>query len=155
MNTSTQVFINLFNKFKIKYLIVALLTILSPIKPLMLLVGMVIFADFVSGICKSFKLNIKITSNVMSRTVIKMFVYQAVIIGVFFIDGWLVGELVSLIINIPYLITKGVCIGLIYLECLSINENIEQATKINIFKAISNAIKSGLNFRKTLKEFTE
>lgn len=150
-----SVFYSLVGKFNFKLVLVLLFLLISPIKPLILLVGFAIGLDFIFGVCRSIKNKVKITSNVMSRTVIKMAVYQMVLISFYFIDKHLVGEIVQLLIDIPFILTKGICIGLIYIEILSINENIYEATGINLAKSAVTTLTGVLKFKKTIKELGE
>jgi hypothetical protein len=121
----------------------------------MILVGLAILTDFIFGIWKAIKLKRKITSNALSRTIVKMFIYQLVLIGTFLIDANIINELVKMFIDINLLITKLISLSLLYIEATSINENIEESTGINIYQSIGKTIKESFKFKKTLKEFND
>jgi len=148
-------FKNLINKFKIQYLLASFLLIVAPIQTFMILVGLAILTDFIFGIWKAIKLKRKITSNALSRTIVKMFIYQLVLIGTFLIDANIINELVKMFIDINLLITKLISLSLLYIEATSINENIEESTGINIYQSIGKTIKESFKFKKTLKEFND
>lgn len=69
-------------------LCVSVITILTPICPLMLTVGSLIIIDFIFGISRSIKLYglESITSRKMSNTISKMLLYNLVVITVYLLE---------------------------------------------------------------------
>lgn len=63
-----------------------ILSMLLPIKPLIITVGFLIFLDLISGVWSSVKQGKKITSAALSRTVSKLFLYNMSIVGGYFIE---------------------------------------------------------------------
>lgn len=112
-----------------EYLIKTLLVVISllaPIKPLVLAVGVLIFADFILGVMAAKKRGEQITSAGMRRTVSKLLVYQIVLVTGFIVETWLI----SGIFPISKLVS-GV-IGLV--EFKSLLENANTIYGQNIFK---------------------
>lgn len=80
-------FNRVFTYFESTFLVI--LSILLPIKPLILTVGLLIFLDLISGIWAAIKQKKPITSAALSRTISKLFLYNMSIIGGFFIERYL------------------------------------------------------------------
>ncbi len=68
-----------------------MLAVFAPIKMLLITVGVLIFADALTGIIAAKKRNEEISSAGMRRTVTKMFVYQLAVITGFMLEVYLLG----------------------------------------------------------------
>lgn len=128
-----------------------LITFLTPIVPLILMVGLTIFLDTIFGVWRSYRLGLPITSKKMSQLVGKMVLYQSAVVLFFCIDKYILYDITSIFTNIELFLTKLVSLTLITIEFQSINENYKQISGINIwdkFKTIlkrGNEIKSEIN----------
>lgn len=103
--------------------------LLSPIKYLMILVGVFIIIDTIFGIYTSKKLGVKLTSRKLSKFISKMLVYQSVVILAFAIDKLLIGDLLLLVLSVPLTITKIVTLALVINESFSIDEKLRMVNK--------------------------
>ncbi len=113
---------------KTKIWLLASLSILLPIKELMLTVGFLVGADLVVGIWKALKLKQRIRSRRMSDTVTKLLLYQVAIISGFLIEKYVITEM------LPVAKLVGTVIAII--EFKSIIESIEAVTKQDIWSRI-------------------
>lgn len=137
----------------IHYLVASLLLFFAPIHGLLIAVGMAIILDTFTGIFKSIKLHglSSIRSRKLSTVVSKMLLYQVTILFLFVIDKYLLSEFVSLWFGIQFMFTKACSIILIFIELVSVKENIEEAYGIDIWSMLKNAlsrakeIKSGID----------
>ena len=122
----------------------------APIYGLLIAVGFAIFLDTFTGIFKSVKLNgwRSIRSRKLSNIVSKMLLYQITILLLFVIDNYVLNEFIAVHFTIKFMFTKLVAILLIFIELVSIKENIEEALKIDIWKLLKNL----LNRAKEVKE---
>lgn len=127
-------------KTQIFAIIAMILAFFAPIGPLLIIVGLAIFADTIFGIIKSYKRKVKITSRRMSAIVSKMFLYQFCVIGVFVIDKYLLSGILSMFTSHELLATKLVVLTLLSIELKSINENIEAGFKINIWQSLKKMV---------------
>lgn len=118
----------LFELFKI---IVAFLT---PVVPLLLIVGGMIFIDTVTGLLKARKKKEKITSHKLGRVISKMLLYQLGIITFFLLEKYLLGEFIASFTSITFFLTKIVAVFFAGIELISINENLTEGYGINLFK---------------------
>jgi hypothetical protein len=111
-----------------------LISFLLPIKPLIMLVGMMIGLDTITGIWKSKKLGMKITSHKLSAVVSKIVLYELGIIFTYALDYYIFGEFFLQLVNIPHFLTKMTAIFFVSIEALSLNENIEMIYGTNFFE---------------------
>lgn len=148
-----ETILSLFNKLNVKHWIYIIAGLLVPIKALLILVGFVIFLDLFLGVKKSIKQGKKITSRGLAETVKKMFQYQMVVITVFFLDTYLLGELIGLFVGVPLFLTKLVATGLIFVELVSVNENLEILYGINIVDRISKMLMKFFTIKKKFDKY--
>lgn len=133
----------------------ALGAFLVPIQPLLLLVGMMILMDTILGIWKAFKIKEKISSRKLSNVVSKMVLYQGFVITLFILEKFALGEFVQFFVEIPYFLTKLISIILIMIELMSMHENFEAITKINIWKAFKKIVTRGQEAKNDLVKLTD
>lgn len=112
----------------VKEIGIAALAVLAPIKPMLIVVGILIFADLILGMIAARKRKEPITSAAMRRTVSKMLIYHTAIVTGFLCEKYLIGD----IIPISKLVA-GV-IGLV--EFKSILENSNEINGVPIFKML-------------------
>jgi hypothetical protein len=142
-------------KTQIMVILGIIVAFLSPIGPLLITVGLAIAADTLFGLIKAYKRKQKITSRRMSALISKLFLYQFCVIGIYVIDKYLVGELVGLFTDIPLLATKLITITLLGIELISINENIEAAFKINIWKSLKKIVSRAKELKDDVEQIIE
>jgi phage-related holin len=112
-------------------LFIFLTAFLAPIKAFMFAVGALVVIDFIFGILAARKKGEKIESKKMSRTLVKMFVYQLLIISSHICEKYLVDF-------IPFTqITLGF---LAIVEFYSIGESFSSITGMNFISYIKNII---------------
>lgn len=126
----------------LNYIITGFILFLAPIQGLLIAVGIGIALDTFTGIFKSIKINglKSIRSRKLSNIVSKMLLYQITLILLFVIDKFLLNEFAQLHFSIQFMFTKVVAIVLIFIELVSIKENIEEALKIDIWKMLKNLL---------------
>ena len=125
----------------LKYILGALLVFISPIKPLLLVVGFMIVVDTIFGIIRSNKLGIKFTSTRFFSFFKKNFVYQLLVITTYILDHNLINEFVTSVISIELLTTKLMAAAICYNEFKSVDENVKIAYGIDITQYIKNLYK--------------
>jgi hypothetical protein len=146
--------INLLTTIKSKSAIFfgSVLALLSPIKYIMILVGVSIIIDTVFGVYTAKKLNKKISSRRLSSFISKMLVYQTVIITMYAIDVLLLGEFLLLFINIPLVATKVTALLLVINEAYSVDEKLRM---LNPEKGLWFHFKRLLGIAKLIKKESE
>ena len=106
-----------------------------PISGILFLIGFAIVIDTLTGIWKSKKLKIKITSRKLSAIVSKFFLYEVAVIGFYLIDYWILNDIIMKFFSIPLMLTKILSLVLVSIECISISENYEAVRGINIWSS--------------------
>jgi hypothetical protein len=141
-------------KTYLNYILSGLILFFAPIQGLLIAVGVGIILDTFTGIFKSIKLNgwVSIRSRKLSNVISKMLLYQICIILLFAIDKFLLNEFVTQHFTIQFMFTKLVAILLIFIELVSIKENIEEALKIDIWKLLKNTLKRAKEIKTDINE---
>ncbi|NDG25714.1 MAG: hypothetical protein EB120_00880 [Proteobacteria bacterium] len=107
---------------------ISVLSIFAPIKMVILTVGVLILADLMTGIFAARKRGEKITSAALGRTVVKMCVYQTVILTGYLLQTNLLENMVP-VVNIV-----GSVIGMV--EFKSLIENSNTILGMNLFEEV-------------------
>lgn len=94
-----------------------------PISGILFLIGFAILLDTLTGIWKSKKLGIPITSRKLSAIVSKLFLYEIAVIGFYLIDYFILNDIILTFFSVPLMLTKILSLVLVSIECISINEN--------------------------------
>lgn len=106
-------------------LLSSIFVFLTPVLPLIILVGFFISADTLLGVYTAKKLKNKVTSRKLSRIIGKLIIYTGAILLVFGLDTQIFG----MFIETDLLITKLGAGVLCFIEGFSIDENIRKINK--------------------------
>lgn len=125
----------------LKYILSSLVLLFVPIYGLLIAVGTAIALDTFTGIFKSIKLGgwCSIRSRILSNIISKMALYEICILLLFVIDKFVLNEFIFKWFGFQYMFTKICAILLIFIELVSIKENIEATFKIDIWKLLKKA----------------
>lgn len=139
--------INFLNNIKAVYIAFfgIIIAFLAPIIPLILVVGAAIVLDTFTGIYKSYRLKVRITSKKLSGLISKMFLYQVSLILFFCVETYVLQDIIGVFTKIPLILTKLVTTTLLFIELTSVNENYQAVTGNNLW----------LSFRELLKRAKE
>lgn len=132
------------------YIITALCVFFTPILGLIICVGFAIVFDTITGILKAVKVGgwVSVTSRNLSQIISKMVLYQGCLLLLYTMDFHLLNELSKHFISVPFFATKLTCVLLLFIEMVSVKENIEIALNVNIWQLL----KIGINRAKELKD---
>ena len=113
-------FSELFTIFKTKIFLLSQIVcaFVLPIKPLIILVGLLIVLDTISGVYKAIKTKEKISSKKLSRVISKMLLYQCGLITFYILEKYLLGEFIISFSSIQFLLTKIVAVFFCSVELL-------------------------------------
>ena len=128
--------IALLKKITLDKILIILSAFLMPIKPLMILVGLMILLDTIFGVWKCKKQGTKVTSKGLSAIVSKMVLYQFSVILIYALEKFMFGDFVQIFTAIPLFLTKVVATLLVGIEITSISENVEEATGVSIWHKV-------------------
>lgn len=118
-------------------LVASLVVFFTPIAPLMLIVAAFIAADTLLGVSKSIIKKQGFTSHKLSRLIFKMFFYQVVILLLYPIDIFIIA---SDLFGQAHFFTKVGTFVLIFVEALSIEENVKALNKERGFQFYFNKL---------------
>lgn len=119
-------------------LMAVLWAFLMPISGLLFLVGFVIILDTVTGIWKSYKQKVKITSRGLSAIISKMLLYEVTVILFYMIDYFILNNIVLQFFSVDLLLTKVLSLILVSIEVMSINENYKAVKGLDLWQAMKN-----------------
>lgn len=136
-------------------LFLPIIAFISPIKPLILIVGLCILIDTFFGIWKSQKNGEKFSSRRLSNLISKMVLYELCLILFFSIETFILGDIILLFINIPLFLTKIVCVTLLFVELTSISENYEKITGKSLWSYFKNMLMRGKEFKNEIEDFNK
>lgn len=119
----------------LQYIFASILLLFAPIYGLLIAVAAAIILDTITGIFKSIKINgwSSIRSRKFSNIVSKMLLYEVCILFLFLMDKFLLNEFVKSAFGFEFMFTKICAILLMFIELVSIKENIEEGFKVNIW----------------------
>lgn len=142
-------------KIQLKHLMIPIIAFLAPIKPLIILVGLFIAADTITGVWKSKVNKIPISSRALSAIISKMLLYQACVLLFFGLETYILTDFIQIFSHIPLLLTKLVATVLVGIEITSINENFKAATSLSLWDRIKQLLRRAQNAKNELKEFDD
>ena len=132
-----------------------------PISGILFLIGFAIIVDTLTGIWKSKKLKIAITSRKLSAIISKLMLYEVAVIGFYLIDYWILNDIIMKFFSIPLMLTKILSLVLVSIECISISENYKAVKGIDIWSSFKNLLQrskeikqdiDGVRYRKDSSE---
>jgi len=119
---------------KTKLFLLAPLTILAPIKPLVLLAITSIILDTCFGIWRSWKKGNKIRSRRLSHTISKSLLYSGAIVFIFLLEKFVISDILGHFIAIDLIMTKMFTFFCVTTELKSVNESYESVTGVDLWK---------------------
>ena len=140
----------------INYIITSLLLLFVPIYGLLISVGAAIALDTFTGIFKSVKLDgwKSIRSRKLSNVISKMALYEICILLLFVMDKFVLNEFIKHAFGFDFMFTKVCAIMLIFVELVSIKENVEATFKIDIWALLKRSFNRAKEIKSNINEIT-
>ena len=141
----------------VNYVVSSLILLFVPIYGLLIAVGAAIVLDTFTGIFKSVKLRgwSSIRSRVLSNIISKMALYEVCILFLFVIDKFLLNEFILHWFGFTFMFTKICAILLIFIELVSIKENIEEAYNIKVWEILKKAFLRAKEVKDNVDDLTK
>jgi hypothetical protein len=133
-------------------LVATVCTFLMPISGLLFLVGFVIVLDTITGVWKSVKNKVKITSRGLSAIISKMLLYEITVILFYMIDHFILNNIILQFFSVPLLLTKVLALILVSIEVMSINENYKAVKGLDLWQAMKNLFARAKDIKKEVDE---
>jgi hypothetical protein len=125
---------------------------LMPISGLLFLVGFVILLDTITGVWKSIKNKVKITSRGLSAIISKMLLYEVTVIMFYMIDKFILNNIILQFFSVDLLLTKVLALILVSIEVMSINENYKAVKGLDLWQAMKNLFARAKDIKKEVDE---
>jgi hypothetical protein len=141
----------------LNYIFTSLILLFVPIYGLLIAVGSAIILDTFTGIFKSIKLNgwKSIRSRKLSNIISKMALYEICIVFLYLIDNFVLNEFIKSAFGFDFMFTKICAILLIFVELVSIKENIEETFKVDIWQLLKTTFNRAKEIKGDLDEITK
>jgi len=141
----------------INYIVSSIVLLFVPIQGLLIAVGAAIALDTFTGVFKSVKLKgwCSVKSRPLSNIISKMALYEICIMFLFSIDKFVLNEFIVKAFGFTYMFTKICAILLIFVELVSIKENIEATFSIDIWKLLKSALVRAKEINTDIKELQQ
>jgi hypothetical protein len=140
----------------LNYFLASIMLFFVPIYGLLIAVGMAIVLDTFTGVFKSIKLSgwRSIKSRKLSNIVSKMLLYEICILLLFVIDFHILNEFIIRSFGIKFMFTKLCAIILIFIELISIKENVEASFNIDIWSLLKKTFNRAKEIKTDINEIT-
>ena len=109
-----------------------------PISGILILIGVSVIVDTITGVWKSKKLGTPITSRKLSAVISKILLYEVTVMLFYLIDYYIIHDIVLTFFSVELLITKILALVLVSIEVISLNENIKAVKGIDIWDSLKN-----------------
>ena len=109
-----------------------------PISGILILIGVSVIIDTITGVWKSKKLGTPITSRKLSAVISKILLYEVTVMLFYLIDYFIINDIVLTFFSVELLITKILALVLVSIEVISLNENIKAVKGIDIWDSLKN-----------------
>lgn len=153
MNQLAHLFHNI--KVTASVMVAIIVAFLMPIIPLIIVVGVFIFADTAFGIWRAVKTKQSITSKRLSNIVSKMVLYQSSIILFFIMEKYMLCDIVGYFISIPWFITKLIACTLCSIELKSIDESFRIVLGVSLWEKFKLMLKRTSEMKTEIKDAIE
>lgn len=140
----------------LNYFLSSILLFYTPILGLLIGVAVAIAFDTFTGIFKSIKLKgvSSIKSRILSNIISKMALYELCILSLFAIDYFVLNEFVIRSFGIIFMFSKICAIMLIFIELVSIKENIEETFGVDLWKLLKNSFNRAKEIKNDVNEIS-
>ena len=124
-------------KAKLSIFAFSLLSILAPVKPMVLIAIAFIWLDLCFGVWRSVRLKgwRSIRSRGLARTVSKSLLYAGGIVAVYFLEKFVISDLIGLFVSVELVLTKAFTFFCAFIEIKSINESYFDVTGKDVLKS--------------------
>jgi hypothetical protein len=140
-------------KLTTKAIIWPLITFFTPIAGIIILMITLILTDTITGVWKSKKLGVPITSRGLSALVSNIFLYCGSVLLVFSVDEVLLNELMLQFFSVEYLVTKVISMIFAFVELISINENWKAVKGFDLWSRAKDLTKRAKIIKREIDDF--
>ena len=109
-----------------------------PISGILILIGLSVIFDTLTGVWKARKLKTPVTSRKLSAIISKILLYEVTVMLFYLIDYFILNDIVLTFFSVELMTTKILALVLVSIEIISINENFKAVKGIDLWASLKN-----------------
>jgi len=109
-----------------------------PISGILILIGLSVILDTITGVWKARKLKTPVTSRKLSAIISKILLYEVTVMLFYLIDYFILNDIVLTFFSVELMTTKILALVLVSIEVISMNENVKSVNGTDIWKSLKN-----------------
>ena len=126
-----------------------------PISGILILIGVSVILDTLTGVWKSRKLGTPITSRKLSSVISKILLYEVTVMLFYLIDYYILNDIVLTFFSVELMTTKILALVLVSIEVISMNENVKSAKGVDIWESLKNLFARAKEVAQDFKNINE
>ena len=126
-----------------------------PISGILILIGVSVILDTITGVWKSRKLGTPITSRKLSSVISKILLYEVTVMLFYLIDYYILNDIVLTFFSVELMTTKILALVLVSIEVISINENYKAVKNIDLWESLKNLFARAKEVTQDFKNINE
>ena len=126
-----------------------------PISGILILIGLSVILDTLTGVWKSRKLGAPITSRKLSSVISKILLYEVTVMLFYLIDYYILNDIVLTFFSVELMTTKILALVLVSIEVISINENYKAVKNIDLWESLKNLFARAKEVAQDFKNINE
>ena len=126
-----------------------------PISGILILIGLSVILDTLTGVWKSKKLKTPITSRKLSAVISKILLYEVTVMLFYLIDYFILNDIILTFFSVQLMTTKILALVLVSIEVISINENYKAVKNIDLWESLKNLFARAKEVTQDFKDINE
>ena len=126
-----------------------------PISGILILIGLSVILDTLTGVWKSRKLGTPITSRKLSSVISKILLYEVTVMLFYLIDYYILNDIILTFFSVELMTTKILALVLVSIEVISINENYKAVKNIDLWESLKNLFARAKEVTQDFKNINE
>ena len=126
-----------------------------PISGILILIGVSVILDTLTGVWKSRKLGTPITSRKLSSVISKILLYEVTVMLFYLIDYYILNDIVLTFFSVELMTTKILALVLVLIEVISINGNYKAVKNIDLWESLKNLFARAKEVTQDFKNINE
>ena len=126
-----------------------------PISGILILIGVSVILDTLTGVWKARKLKTPVTSRKLSAIISKILLYEVTVMLFYLIDYYILNDIVLTFFSVELMTTKILALVLVSIEIISMNENVKSVKGIDIWQSLKNLFARAKEVTQDFKDINE
>jgi len=126
-----------------------------PISGILILIGLSVILDTITGVWKARKLKTPVTSRKLSAIISKILLYEVTVMLFYLIDYFILNDILLTFFSVELMTTKILALVLVSIEVISINENFKAVKGIDLWASLKNLFARAKEVTQDFKDINE